>query len=290
MEANTCKTFLVTTKMIVHKKKLIGAGIAVFIEQSDGGGIVVFKPVAHDRDAHGAAIDLQPRARGGGGFIIRRPGVDIGEAIESGKTVIFSFRRGLVSPNVIATIGQFISYQVLSYVFKRKGGSVPVHLVYDECKFFLSQTTVNILTEARKYDLYLIMATQQLEAIPAHIRNAILANAGTQIAGKNAQKTAKPMAQKLDISEDDIILLNDYSFFVRIDSGQKKVQTFRVKIPLISGEKFMMSYQKYLSIIEGQKEKYYRKREHFALQNHDKPVADSKPYSPTVPNHEDDEE
>ncbi|MCY3804518.1 MAG: type IV secretion system DNA-binding domain-containing protein [Candidatus Saccharibacteria bacterium] len=150
--------------------------------------------------------------------------LDLRKIINQKKILICNFSKGqlgedsskLFSASLLAQIQLAILEQV-----QRKENQRPAFYLYvDEFQNFASQSFIDMLSEARKYGLNLIMAQQSLQQNKAHLTDIILANSGNLIIFKTGSpadaKILLPLFEPL-LSLSDIINQPAYNFYARLN-------------------------------------------------------------------------
>lgn len=188
--------------------------------------------------------------------------LDLEAAIEQKKFILFNLSVAGASKAATTILGQFITALVQGYAMRRtlthstqhkKTNRTPIHLMADECQYFTSHTTAEILGESRKYGLYLTLATQRTDQVGEKILDAILGNVGVFLVGRNLGKTAKRMASELELEKDVLRALKPGQFYI---SSQSKLP-IRINLPLI-GDQYAMSKHELQQAMEQQLLTYYR--------------------------------
>jgi len=179
------------------------------------------------------------------------------ELTEQKKVIVFNLSVSGTSKSATRVIGQFITALVQGYAMRRdrlpNNPKTPIHFFADECQYFVSNTTEEILGESRKYGLYLTLATQRTDQVGPKILDAIMGNVGLFIVGKNRGKTVTKMSGEISIDGDDIRSLSTGNFYI----GQSGRISIRTKLPLI-GMKHAMSGNEWKALQSNQLKTYYR--------------------------------
>lgn len=79
-----------------------------------------------------------------------------------------------------------------------KSSRTPFFLYIDEFQNFATDTFSEILSEARKYGLGLIVAHQFLRQIPENLTHALFGNVGTLVSFRISAEDARVMASHFD--------------------------------------------------------------------------------------------
>ena len=92
------------------------------------------------------------------------------------------------------------------------------YLYVDEFQSFATSSFVDILSEARKYRLNLVLSNQYLGQIDEKIRLAILGNVGTLISFRVGAEDAKYLSQEFYpvFNQDDLVNLPAYNIYLKL--------------------------------------------------------------------------
>jgi hypothetical protein len=133
------------------------------------------------------------------------------------------------------------------------------YLYIDEFQNFTTESFVNILSEARKYHLSLILAHQYLDQVPEEIIKAVFGNVGTFIVFRLGAQDAEIFNKEFDylVKIEDLVNLPSYYIYVKLLVDGKPTNPFLAKTlpPLPSPE---ISYKD--EIINLNHLKYARRR------------------------------
>jgi DNA helicase HerA-like ATPase len=134
----------------------------------------------------------------------------------------------------------------------------PFYLYVDEIHNFLTLSFADILSEARKYGLNLILAHQYIEQLDEKIRGAIFGNVGTIIAFRVGSEDAKYLAREFYpvFDESDLINLPNYHIYLKLMINGMASQPFSA-ITLPQPERKTSHKEE---VIELSRERYARER------------------------------
>lgn len=134
----------------------------------------------------------------------------------------------------------------------------PFYLYVDEMHNFITLTFADILSEARKYGLNLILVHQYIEQLDEKIRAAIFGNVGTLISFRVGADDAKYLEREFypTFDETDLINLANHHIYLKLMIDGHSSQPFSaVTLPLVEkGESYKQK------IIEASRDKYTRPR------------------------------
>ncbi|MFM2339819.1 MAG: hypothetical protein RLZZ360_455 [Candidatus Parcubacteria bacterium] len=114
---------------------------------------------------------------------------DIRKIMDEKKILIMNLSKGLVGESNANLLGSMLTTRI--YLAAMSRADLPVeqmkqmpnfYFYVDEFQSFANATFANILSEARKYHLNLIIAHQYIEQMEEDVRNAVFGNVGTTVA------------------------------------------------------------------------------------------------------------
>ncbi len=114
---------------------------------------------------------------------------DIRKMMDEKKILIMNLSKGLVGETNANLLGSMLTTRI--YLAAMSRADLPVvemkampnfYFYVDEFQSFANATFANILSEARKYHLNLIIAHQYIEQMEEDVRNAVFGNVGTTVA------------------------------------------------------------------------------------------------------------
>lgn len=183
--------------------------------------------------------------------------------ILNGKILICNFSKGLLGEDTSELFGISVLAKVQMAALRRarmkQSERKPFYLYVDEFQNFATPSFTQMLSEARKYKLFLMMAEQSTsQQNDSRMVDVILANVGTVISFRSGnpsdEKKLLPYFRPY-LEEGDIASLPSFNFYVRI-SAVKIQEAF-------SGETLLLndvgSEEKAEKVIEFSKEQYARK-------------------------------
>jgi hypothetical protein len=113
---------------------------------------------------------------------------DIRKLMDEKKILIMNLSKGLIGETNANLLGSMLTTRI--YLAAMSRADLPVaemkmmpnfYFYVDEFQSFANSTFANILSEARKYHLNLIIAHQYIEQMEEDVRNAVFGNVGTTI-------------------------------------------------------------------------------------------------------------
>ena len=150
--------------------------------------------------------------------------IDFDEIINEGKILICNFSKGLLGEDTSALFGTTVLAKLQLASLRRARMSMldrrPFYLYVDEFQNFATTGFTQMLSEARKYKLFLTMAEQSTsQQDQQKLVDVILANVGTVICFRSGSPADERLILPLFspyVEEGEIANLPTYSFYARI--------------------------------------------------------------------------
>lgn len=148
------------------------------------------------------------------------------DEILNGKILICNLSKGSIGEDTSAVLGTAILTRLQLAAYRRistkEEARRPFYLYVDEFQNFVSPLFIQILSESRKYKLFLTMAEQSTSQQDRELTENILDNAGTIVCfrtGNPADEELMLHQFKGYIQEGEITHLPKYNFYMRIGAG-----------------------------------------------------------------------
>jgi len=144
------------------------------------------------------------------------------QAMDEGKILIVNLAKGKIGEDNCSLLGALIATKIqlsaLSRIDLPEDKRKPFYLYVDEIHSFITLSFADILSEARKYGLNLILAHQYIEQLDERIRAAIFGNIGTLISFRIGAEDAKYLAQEFSpvFDETDLINLPNFHIYLKL--------------------------------------------------------------------------
>ena len=171
--------------------------------------------------------------------------IDLEDLMNSNALVIFNLSKGKLGTDTSEALGRMIIALLTSFAFKR--ANIPetmrqrTFVFIDEFHNYIGKSLEVILTESRKYKLFLILAQQFVgQGMSNQLKNAILSNTYLKFIGMNSLNTLKILSQETGINLEDLQKLKQGEFFVK--KGTEK--HFKIKVP-----SYLLGYSNYYPIM-----------------------------------------
>jgi CxxC-x17-CxxC domain-containing protein len=174
-----------------------------------------------------------------------RSSIDVREVMDSGKILIMNLSKGHIGEDNSALLGAMmitkIQLAAMSRVNIAENERKDFYLYIDEFQNFSTDSFANILSEARKYHLNLIIAHQYIEQLTDQVKAAVFGNVGTLVAFRVGAVDAEELVKEFapTFTEEDILNLPKFEFYVKlmIDGVASSPFSARGLPPLTSEER-----------------------------------------------------
>jgi hypothetical protein len=162
----------------------------------------------------------------------RRESLDLRALMDEGRVLILNLSKGLLGDDAARLLGAVFVSGFLSAALSRadvpEADRRPFFLSLDEAHTVTSVAIAEILQEARKYGLGMVLAHQYLDQMREEVQDALLANAGTliafQVGGKDAERFAREFAP--EVSPADLLFLGTGEIYLRLSIGGRTSRPF----------------------------------------------------------------
>jgi len=148
--------------------------------------------------------------------------IDMREIMDSKKILILNLSKGRIGEDNSLLLGALLITKLQLAAMSRV--DIPEEerndffLYVDEFQNFATESFVNILSEARKYRLSLILAHQYISQMDEKVRDAVFGNVGTIIAfrvgAEDAEYLEKEFAPEFQAS--DLVSLEKYNIYLKL--------------------------------------------------------------------------
>ena len=196
--------------------------------------------------------------------------VDLQQAMDSKKTVVFNLAKGLIGQQTAPAFGRFIVGMIQGFSFARqtlpKAQRTPVFLYLDEFQNFITPSIETILAESRKYAVHLTLAQQfHGQGTNPALRGAILNNTAVKIAGRGEGASLKAIQEMMTgASKQDLQNLETGYFLLKLQSEtilqthltENLAQPFRVTTSYL-GNRHAMTPHQWQQVKNYQRDHYY---------------------------------
>lgn len=190
--------------------------------------------------------------------------IRIREIMDQGKILILNLSKGRVGEDNTRLLGGLFITKIQLSAMERV--EVPeserrdFFLYVDEFQNFATESFGNILSEARKYHLGLIMAHQYIEQLDDVVRAAVFGNVGTMIAYRVGAADAEYLEKEFTprFTQEDLVNLPKYQMYLKLLINGIVSEPFSaIGLPPLAEESKPGSIEK---VIKVSRERYARPR------------------------------
>ena len=147
---------------------------------------------------------------------------NVRQVMDEGKILIVNLAKGKIGEDNCSLLGALIVTKIqlaaLSRADQPEDKRKSFYFYVDEIHSFITLSFADILSEARKYGLSLVLAHQYIEQLDERIRAAIFGNIGTIISFRIGSEDAKYLAQEFApvFNEEDLIKLPNFHIYLKL--------------------------------------------------------------------------
>ena len=192
--------------------------------------------------------------------------IDIRKIVDEQKIFLLNLSKGRIGEDNSALLGAMIitkiQLAIMSRVDTPEEQRKDFYLYVDEFQNFATESFANILSEARKYRLNLIVAHQYIEQLEETVSAAIFGNVGTMIVFRIGAADAEFLEKEFEpyIMHEDLVNLPKYKIYTKLMINGVTSDPFQaLTLPPIpmdeDGEEIMEK------VIKVSRERYTTKRE-----------------------------
>ncbi len=190
--------------------------------------------------------------------------IDIRAIMDSGKILIMNLSKGRIGEDNSALLGAMmitkIQLAAMSRVDIAEKERRDFYLYIDEFQNFSTDSFANILSEARKYRLNLILAHQYIEQLSEKVKPAVFGNVGTMVVFRVGAADAEELVKEFTptFTEEDIVNLPKYEMYLKLMIDGLASAPFSAKgLPPLSNDEKTNNTEK---VIDYSREQYASER------------------------------
>lgn len=148
--------------------------------------------------------------------------MDIRDIMDNGKILIMNLSKGRIGEDNSALLGAMmitkIQLAAMSRVDVPEKERRDFYLYIDEFQNFSTDSFANILSEARKYRLNLILAHQYIEQLSEKVKPAVFGNVGTMVVFRVGAADAEELVKEFTptFTEEDLVNLPKYEMYLKL--------------------------------------------------------------------------
>lgn len=148
--------------------------------------------------------------------------IDIREIMDTNKIFIMNLSKGRIGEDNSRLLGGMLITKIQLAAMERvdtpEADRKDFFLYVDEFQNFATPSFANILSEARKYRLSLIMAHQYIAQLDEVVADAVFGNVGTMVTFRVGGNDAETLVKEFTptFTEEDIVNLPKYHIFLKL--------------------------------------------------------------------------
>ncbi len=148
--------------------------------------------------------------------------IDMRKVMDEGKILIVNLSKGAIGEDPSRLLGGLLITKLQLAAMSRV--NIPekerrdFYLYVDEFQNFATESFINILSEARKYRLDLILANQYISQMEEGVRDAVFGNVGTIISFRVGAEDAEYLEKEFvpDFMASDLVNLPKYHVYLKL--------------------------------------------------------------------------
>ncbi|MDD2671769.1 MAG: type IV secretion system DNA-binding domain-containing protein, partial [Syntrophales bacterium] len=148
--------------------------------------------------------------------------IDIRKVMDEGKILILNLSKGRIGEDVSHLLGALMISKIQLAAMGRvdipEEGRRDFYLYVDEFQNFATESFTNILSEARKYRLCLILAHQYIAQMEETVRDAVFGNVGTLTVFRVGAEDAEALEPEFtpEFLAQDLVNLEKYNIYLKL--------------------------------------------------------------------------
>ncbi|HUT21796.1 MAG TPA: type IV secretion system DNA-binding domain-containing protein [Candidatus Bipolaricaulota bacterium] len=148
--------------------------------------------------------------------------INIRKAMDENKIIILNLSKGRIGEDASSLLGAMfitkIQLAAMSRVDIPEEERNDFYLYVDEFQNFATESFANILSEARKYRLNLIIAHQYIEQLGEIVKPAVFGNVGTLVIFRVGAMDAEELVMEFTptFTEEDLVNLPKYNVYLKL--------------------------------------------------------------------------
>jgi CxxC-x17-CxxC domain-containing protein len=193
-----------------------------------------------------------------------RSAVDLRKIMDEGKIVILNLSKGRIGEDASKLLGAMmvtkIQLAAMSRVDIPEANRNDFYLYVDEFQNFATDSFADILSEARKYHLNLIIAHQYIEQLGEVVKPAVFGNVGTIICFRVGAEDAEFLEKEFMplLTQEDLVNLPKYAIYLKLMIDGVASDPFSARgLPPVYGKSFGNEEK----VIRASRERYAKPRE-----------------------------
>ncbi|MEO1263851.1 MAG: DUF87 domain-containing protein [Bacteroidota bacterium] len=169
-------------------------------------------------------------------LLVGKSTLDLEHEINSGKMIVFNLSKSKMGKKSAPAFGKLLIGLLQGLAIKRQDipekKRMETYCFIDEFSNYVTPTIQDIMAEARKYRLYMILANQVIsQNMERSTKRAILGNTALKLAGHNESDSIEVMARQMgNLKPERFNTLPKYSFYL-YDKLNKKSGVHTLHVP-----------------------------------------------------------
>jgi len=147
---------------------------------------------------------------------------DIREAMDTGKIVVINLSKGRIGEDASRLLGGMLITKIQLAAMERvdmpEADRRDFYLYVDEFQNFATESFANILSEARKYRLNLIVAHQYIKQLEEEVADAVFGNVGSILTFRVGTDDATFMEAEFmpDFTPEDLVNIPNHQIYLKL--------------------------------------------------------------------------
>lgn len=148
--------------------------------------------------------------------------IDLRDIMDNKKILILNLSKGRIGEDTMQLLGSMIVTKIYMAAMSRVDISEKerqdFYLYVDEFQNFATDSFADILSEARKYRLNLVVAHQYIEQLPENVQAAVFGNVGTLICFRVGAADAERLVLEFTpfFTEEDLVNLPAFAIYLKL--------------------------------------------------------------------------
>lgn len=205
-------------------------------------------------------------------FTHPRNKVDMFDSLNSGKIVLINTAKDLLKQDGCAIFGRFFIALIVQAAMERSSISPharnPAFIYIDEAQDYFDENIGNLLNQARKYRIGMVLAHQNLDQLSVSLRSSIFASTSIKFAGGVSAKDARVLADEMRCDDEILLGTRKRAHHTEFVSYVRNLTPHGVKVTVPLGAveaKEMIDRSDYEALIDGNRARYAVRAAEFAL-------------------------
>ena len=148
--------------------------------------------------------------------------IDMRQVMDSQKILILNLSKGRIGEDASRLLGALLITKIQLAAMQRvnipEESRKDFYLYVDEFQNFATESFVNILSEARKYRLCLVLGHQYIAQMEEEVRDAVFGNIGTLVSFRVGAEDAEYLEKEFipDFTATDLVNLAKYNIYLKL--------------------------------------------------------------------------